>query len=106
MSEDGGVDFVPNPKPAISRSKLDQRISTLQALVKARKINRREYISLMDWLEEHRFYLRQNDCNILNTTVAQLENRLSSEDESAVRIVRGEFVPHPDMDESLYYTKD
>lgn len=106
VSEDGGIDFIPNLKPTIRRSRIDETISILEALANAKTINRLEYISLMDWLEEHRFYLRQEDCSILNTIVPQLEDRLISEEKSSVRIIRRAFVPHAEMDEALYYATD
>lgn len=106
VSEDGGIDFIPNLKPAISRLKIDQTISALEALTDAERINRREYVSLMDWLEEHRFYLRQEDCGILNTIVPQLEDRLTSESGSSFRLVQQTFMPHPEMDEALHYATE
>jgi hypothetical protein len=106
VSEDGGIDFIPNLKPAIRRLRIDQTISALDTLASAKKINRREYVLLMDWLEEHRFYLRQEDCSILNTIGPQLKDRLISEGKSSVRLIRRTFVPHPEMDEALYYATE
>jgi hypothetical protein len=106
VSEDGGIDFIPNLKPAIRRSRIDQTISALEARAHAKTINRKEYVSLMDWLEEHRFYLRQEDCSILNTIGPQLEDRFNSESKSSVRLIRKTFVPHPEMDEALYYVTE
>ena len=103
VSEDGGIDFVPNLKPAIRRSEVDRAISALQALLTTTEISRREYRSLMDWLSEHRFYLRQEDCDILNTVEHMIEDRLQAQSDSSLRLIGQPFIPHPDMDESLYY---
>ncbi len=106
ISEDGGVDFIPNLKPAIPRSKIDQTIVALWDLHNAEKMNGREYISLMDWLERHRFYLRQGDCDILNSLVPQLEEKFCAAYQSSVKFMRREFVPYPEMDEALFYASE
>lgn len=103
VSEDGGIDLVPNLRPAIRRSEIDRAISALQALLSSTRINRSEYVSLMDWLSEHRFYMRQEDCDFLNANQQLIEDRLQEQSNPSVRIIRKPFVPHPDMDESLYY---
>ncbi len=105
FSEDKGVDFVPDLKPPINRAIIDQVISNLEGMLNSKRTNRREYILLMDWLDGHRFYLRQEDCEVLNDLVDKLEDMFGAEDESAIRIKRTEFMPDPEMNESLYYTK-
>ncbi len=104
ISEDGGVDFIPNPLPALRRSEIDERIVALAKLKDAEKISRTRYLAFVDWLEEHRFYLKERDCAFLNPLIEEYEERLSRESESSIRVIREKFTPHPGMDEALYYT--
>jgi hypothetical protein len=103
VSEDGGIDFIPNPRPVIRRSEIDSRIETLKNLAAGQKINRSRYVPLVEWLEEHRFYLREEDCAILNPLIDEIEEKLSNDSESRLKIIRGKFAPHPDMQEDFYY---
>lgn len=106
VSEDGGIDIIPDLRPAIKRSAIDQIISDVRGLLDAENISRRQYNSLLDWLDGHRFYLKQDDCDVLNAIVSTLDDRLIAEDESAIKKIRKVYVSDPDMNESLYYAAE
>jgi hypothetical protein len=106
VSEDGGIDFIPNPRPAIRRSEIDFRIEALKNLAAAEKISRARYLPLIGWLEDHRFYLKEEDGALLNPLIDEIEEKLSNESESRIKILRGKFVQHPGMQEDLYYLKE
>lgn len=106
VSEDGGVDFFPNLKPPISRQKIDQTISELQSLINIDKINYEKYKLLLDWLEQHQFYLRKEDCDTLNEIIPKLQEKIHSQNKWQIQIIRNEFIPNLDLDESLYYKKE
>ena len=101
-----GIDFIPNLSPVLRRAEIDSRIAVLQDLKIAEMVSRTKYLAAIDWLEEHRFYLREGDCVVLNPLVEELEERLMRESKSTIRIVRGEFKPHPAMDEAMYYAQE
>ena len=106
VSSDGGIDLVPNPRPAIRRSTVDDNIRTMQELANAPQINRRRYNTTLDWLNEHRFYLKEHDCETLNQLVTKTDERLRHDDEAQVWIVRQPFTPNPHMNDTQYYRPD
>ena len=82
VSEDGGVDFVPNLRPPIKRSSIDRAIARLESYKSEDRLPVRRYREILDWLDEHRFYLKQADCDLLNELVSELEDRFQRESES------------------------
>jgi len=102
LSEDGGIDLVPDLRPALKRSEIDAAIAALTEIRDAEQINRSSYADLVEWLGQRRFYLRQEDCNNVNSLVKEIDRRLDSEDPGNLKIIRQPLVPHPDMDEELY----
>jgi len=103
VSEDGGVDFFPNPKPMIRRSHIEKAITSLRDVLKKGKVNCRKYNEALDWLKENSFYLLAQDCCDINKLMVAIEEKLKAEDSMAIRILRNKFVPDPDMDVELYY---
>jgi DNA integrity scanning protein DisA with diadenylate cyclase activity len=103
VSEDGGVDFIPNPPAAIQRSEIESRITALKSVKAQERISQSKFLDAVDWLEKHRFYLTEEDCFVLNVLVEELEERLCTESGSALKIIRAKFTRHPQMQESLYY---
>ena len=51
VSSDGGVDFLPDPSPAIRRSLIDSAIETIIGLENAEKVKRMLYRQTLDWLD-------------------------------------------------------
>lgn len=103
VSEDGGVDVIPNPRPMIKRSLISDAISEIEQIVRAAKIPRRRYNDLYDWLLKHRFYLLPDDCEQVNLATQEIERRLREESPSAVWSIRHKFEPDPEMQPSFYY---
>jgi hypothetical protein len=106
VSSDGGVEFVPDPRPLIRRSAVDDAIKTIQGLRDAERTSRRLYRTTLDWLDKHRFYLKHQDCEILNPLIAEIEERIRREGESTMWIVRSPFTPNPAMRDQFYYLND
>ncbi|MDE0623877.1 MAG: diadenylate cyclase [Bryobacterales bacterium] len=103
VSEDGGVDFVPNLHAPIKRSTIDRTIAELESYKSEDQLRIRRYRDILDWLDEHRLYLTEADCDLLNRLVAELEAKFRRESESHVWNIRPRFEPDPKMDEALYY---
>jgi hypothetical protein len=103
VSEDGGVDVIPNPRPMIKRSLISNAISELEQIVQSAKISRRRYNDLYDWLLKHRLYLLPDDCERVNSAVEEIERRLREEFPSAVWVVRHKFEPDTGMQPDFYY---
>jgi hypothetical protein len=106
VSEDGGVDLVPDLRPPIRRSEIEQRLAEIEGMLKTQHIPRSQYHELTDWLREHRFYLLKEHCDRLNELVDAVETLFRMEDPEAPQIIWGKFVPDDEMDESLYYLQE
>ena len=103
VSEDGGVKFYPDLRPSIKRSTIDEAIAQLKCQKSTNKFSVQRYRKVLNWLEEHRFYLTQADCNLLNKLVPKLEDRSQRESQSQISIAWQPLEPDPKMDKELYY---
>lgn len=106
VSEDGGVDVVPDLRPPIQRTDVEQVIAELSTILDAPSLDRRRYVKLVHWLEGHAFYLLPKHCQEANDLVTAIDERLDREEPDGIHIVRGGFTPHPDLDPSLYYKEE
>jgi hypothetical protein len=106
VSEDGGIDFIPDLPPAVRRSSIDKAIAEIVELQRTKPISRVRYNAVRDFLNEHRFYLRKADCDALNPLVTSIEEALREQDKARLWIVTPEFVPNTQLDEELFYEKE
>jgi len=103
VSEDGGVDLVPNLRPAIRLSLIEKALDELERLLTSERVNKRRYRQLIDWLGERRFYLLAKHCEMANRLIATLDDRLAQEDTKAPHIVRHKFTPDSEFVPDIYY---
>lgn len=103
VSSDGGVDFIPNPLPVVRRSSIDSAIGTIVNLQNGPELKRGLYRQTLDWLDDHRFYLTEDDCKTLNPAIEKLEERIREEDKATIWVVRTPFKPNAAMNPALYY---
>lgn len=87
VSDDGTVDVTPVLRPRIRRSTIEEQVAKLETAT----IDR--YHAVISWLDDHRFYLDQSQCERVNAA----HKRLDSEprDVGEVRILRAIFRPDP-----------
>ncbi len=104
VSEDGGVDLVPDLMPQIKQSDLLHAIEQIREIQGARNPDRRQYYKIKHWLQEHKFYLSQEQCDELNTTMREIEHIFFQE--SGMLIEHNEFAPHEDMNNSFFLDVD
>ena len=98
VSDDQTVDVIPVLRPRIRRSKLEQAISRLEAA------NSENYHSEENWLNRHRFYLNQEQCDRINAALERIHEEPMEVGE--IRLDWREFVPDPSLDESYFETDD
>ena len=103
ISEDGGVDFIPDLKPAIKQSDIKKAIQELLDIRLGKAINLQKYNKTMNWLSEHRFYMLSSHCRDINERKASIDERIQAEDPTAGRIIWSDFTPNPAMNIDLYY---
>jgi DisA bacterial checkpoint controller nucleotide-binding len=106
VSEDGGVDFIPNLPPAVRRSAIDRAIAEIKELRGVNPISRARYDRVLDFLDDRRFYLRKEDCDTINSAIEFVEAALRKQEKAEVWIIRQKFVPNPHLDEELFYQQE
>lgn len=106
VSEDGGIDLIPNLRPPIKRSDIEVNIAELRNLCEIDTISWRIYSKLLDWFDDHRFYLLESHCNLVNKLKQKIDKRLDSEQPRNLKIIRSEYAPHKEMDTEIYYIKE
>lgn len=98
VSEDGHVDVLPRLRPQVGRSEIESRITLL------RTQNIDNYHKTLNWLSDHRFYLKADECTIINTELARI--RSVPMEVGELRIDIPPFTPHPGMNDSYYLPED
>ncbi len=106
ISEDGGIDFIPDLMPAIKLSEIKKSLNTLKDILKTKPINRRRYSETMEFFDKHRFYLQEQHCVIINELMDYIDKEVEAENSTSVRIVRSKFIPNRTMDKHLYYVNE
>lgn len=102
VSEDGGVDVVPKLRPRICRRIIDDALRELENIEQSDQVPRR-YSELVNWFDGNRFYLRQEDCGIVNRVFNTVETRIVEGQETWVRMERKKWDVNPEMREDWYY---
>lgn len=101
ISEDGMVNFVPDLMPQVKRSFIIEKIDELKELDKSDKIRVKDFNMTLDWLEQHNFYLSQNQCDEINNLRTDIEKKLEKQlGADFIKIVRRDLKPNPEMNES------
>lgn len=103
VSEDGRVDYVPDLRPPIALAEIELRLSVLERIRAGGRVKRRVYREIINWFEEHRFYLLQEHCDRLNDLVSAIESLLETGDPSLLTTVHAPYRPDPLMDPQRYY---
>jgi hypothetical protein len=97
VSEDGHVNVLPKLRPMIDKSQIEEIIKLIKSADKD-DCNKAIY-----WLNKHRFYLTEEQCNIANIGLGRIKNTPMEVGE--IRIEISPFIPHPEMNESYYLQK-
>ena len=98
VSDDETVDIIPVLRPRIKRTAIAQAVSELNTATAD------NYHSAINWLDRHRFYLNQEQCDQINTALERIR-REPAEIGEARRIWK-EFAPHPDLDDSYFESEN
>lgn len=94
VSEDGYVNMFPKLRSQIRKSDIDDRI----ALLKTQNI--KNYHKTRNWLDEHRFYLTAEQCEVVNNELFRINS--TPYEGGDLHIVIPSFKPHPDMNSTYY----
>jgi len=101
ISEDGLIDLIPNLKPQVKHAIILRHISALQQMMETDKFLRRSFNRLMEFFQEHDFYLSAKECLMVNKLRREIEfKHISSTD--GVQIIWNNLVPHEEMNADYY----
>lgn len=98
VSDDRTVDIIPVLRPRIKRSEIDKAVVELEAA------NRDNYYSSTNWLNSHRFYLSQEQCDRINAALKKIQGEPIEVGE--IQVPWDKFLPNPDFDESYLESED
>jgi hypothetical protein len=98
VSDDRTVDVIPVLRPRKKRSEIEENIAKLQSS------NRDNYHPAINWLDRHRFYLDQGQCNQVNAVLERIRSETMEVGE--IMIQWPEFLPNPGLDEEYFESED
>lgn len=101
ISEDGLIDLIPNLKPQVKHSVILRHISALQKLNGTDKFLRRSFNRLMEFFQEHDFYLSAKECATVNSLRRAIEFKHKSSNDG-VQMIWNNLVPHQEMHVGYY----
>ncbi|WP_437761862.1 diadenylate cyclase [Sorangium sp. So ce764] len=98
VSEDGYVNVFPVLRPQILKSDIEKNI----ALLKTQTID--NYHKTIKWLDDHRFYLTAEQCDVVNYEFKRIRSAPAEVGEA--RVVFAPFEANVDMNESYYLPEE
>jgi len=103
VSEDGMINVLPDLRKRISRRELHDLIDQLRGeaeKAEAKNFNPEKFNHFYERLEDLKFYLSSEHCDAINELRRRVDDR--PQDVYAVRIIRSDLQPDPDMNDSYF----
>jgi len=94
VSDDGMMEVIPILPPKIRRATIEKSIAELECATAD------DYHGPISWLDEHRFYMGETQCQRINAALARIEKELK--EGRALWIRREKFSPHPNLNASYF----
>lgn len=94
VSEDGYVNMVPTLRDQIKKQDIEYHVELLKTLTSD------NYQGTRSWLDEYRFYLTSEQCDVVNTELTRIQAEPFEVGE--MRFSTDVFNPDPEMNESYY----
>jgi hypothetical protein len=100
ISEDGDIQWVPELKPILSRYLYNEKCASLKDLLKKKEADSSPSHNILNWMEQHSFYLSDEVCAAGNELAARIvaERKV----EGAIYFNRPILAPNPAMNESYF----
>jgi DisA bacterial checkpoint controller nucleotide-binding len=99
-SEDGMVSIFPELRPQIRRSEIRSKMAALREIAAREAFDGKALRDVIEWLEDHEFYLTQEECDEANRLHEEAQAKKSSDDMYGVR--QKAITPDPEMNDSCY----
>ncbi|OJW77877.1 DNA integrity scanning protein DisA nucleotide-binding domain protein [Spirosoma sp. 48-14] len=100
VSEDGMVDIIPNLRPQIRRSLIDEHIKKLSEIFDQETPDRKNFFKAYHFFEENAFYLSEHDCTVINIQRKILEEKFKTG--GGLNTIRPDLSPSPEMNDTYY----
>ena len=108
ISDDGDVNIMPELPPQISKKIIQNIIDNVKQQVgivqKGGTINTGDFNKLVSLVKKLSIYFTKDECDLLNTSFAQLESNCEPKD--VPRIVYSNIIPNNDFDAKLYFIEE
>lgn len=101
ISEDGLIDLIPDLKAQIKHSVIVAQIRELTKLSQTDKYRRRNFNRLMEFFQDHDFYLSPKECATVNKLRRAIEVKYK-DSEDGVRMIWNNLVPNSAMNIGYY----
>ena len=98
VSDDRTVDVIPVLHLRIKRSTIDEALATIEAAT------RDNYHTAINWLDDHRFYLNQGQCDRINAALKRIQSEPMEVGE--FDIIRNKFSPNPSLNDSYFESEN
>ncbi len=106
ISEDGMIDIIPNLMPQINKNEIEELTSKLIEIKNSEAISVKEFNLHMNKIINYEFYFSQEQCDLINKTRKEIEQRLWKDQEGYMQIIRNDLVADPDMNDSYFRKED
>ena len=94
VSDDRTVDVIPVLRPRIKRLAIDEALAELEAATWD------NYHTVINWLDDHRFYLNQVQCDRINAALKRIYSEPREGRE--IKIILDKFSPDPSLNDSYF----
>ena len=101
ISEDGMINLVPDLKPQIKHSQIEDAIDDFEKLLEADELNHKNFNLGMSFFKEINFYLTQAECDKINKLRKDIEDKFAS-DLVMMKILYADLKPDQEMNDSYY----
>ncbi|MCU4722017.1 DNA integrity scanning protein DisA nucleotide-binding domain protein [Bacillus thuringiensis] len=98
ISEDGYINLIPNLAPRVPREWIDDLVKDLYIINESEEIDVKLFNQTMSKIQNLKFYLLTEDCNIVN----ELRRRIEDKMVTTFKIIYQDFKMNKEMNETYY----
>lgn len=111
VSEDGGINFIPDLLPPIKESEIYEKIETLKEIKNGDLVYdnfQSKFHTTMQWFSEYHFYLSSEHCQLINELKEQIATKAICKDEISKKKIREyrEYREDLSFDPKMYYIEE
>lgn len=100
ISDDGMVDIVPKLRKRINKNVIESNIYELQQLSIICDFDFNRYISTMNWFEDNKFYLTEENCILINDLKKSILEKFGE-----VGVSYEDFIVDTELNENYFYNE-